>query len=161
MKHWSGGYHDSAVSSQPRDSTDDLRDSRGHCENFVSDPLHPVGTAQTWIRTLTSRYCDYLDNNPVCMPLHSVTLSVDVISHLSEWLVGWTSSPSTRVFPLVGIIDTLPQSLRHVVTADTIMWEGLASIFQVWNIDHAATVTALFRLSHETLMWFTQPTSVQ
>ena len=116
IEHWSRGYRDSAVSSQPRDSTDGFHDSRGHCENFESDPLHPVGTAQTWIRTLTSHWCDYLDNSPVCMPLHSATLSVDVISHLSEWLVGWTSSPSTRVFPLVGIIDTLPQSLGFAVT---------------------------------------------
>ena len=60
--------------------------------------------------------CDYQDNSPVCMPLHSATLSVDVFSHLSEWFVGWTNSPSTTVFLLVGIIDTLPQSLRFAVT---------------------------------------------
>ena len=47
---------DSAVSSLPEDSTDGFRDSIGHCERFEIVSLHPVGTAQTWIRTLTSHY---------------------------------------------------------------------------------------------------------
>ena len=71
MKHYSRGYRDSAVSSLPRDSTDGFHDSIGHCESFEFDPLHPVGTAQTWIRTLTSHYVTSL-LSAICV--HATTL---------------------------------------------------------------------------------------
>ena len=44
-----------AVSSLPRDSTDGFRDPEIIVRDEIVVGIYPVGTALTWIRTLTSR----------------------------------------------------------------------------------------------------------
>ena len=63
-----------------------------------------------------------------------------MLSFTCEWLVGWASSPSTRVFPPAGIIEIhSPNSLRLSVTDNYVFGDFSHFICNVRNIIHAAT----------------------